>query len=72
MNSRIDYFNYELLDAKLVGSILKVATKQVHEKYAKLDGFPVPIFLPSGESGKSRKRWRKSDVIDWIERINDT
>lgn len=60
----------QLMDPPAIAALLCVKPRTVRDKYAKMDGFPDPIYLPAGEGGCSRKRWKKTDIMDWIERMN--
>lgn len=58
--------NDSLLDTEDVAAILKVTPRYVSESYVNAPGFPKPIYL-TGEGGrKSKPRWIRRDVIEWI------
>ncbi len=58
------------LDPKGIGDILGLAAKTIRDKIVREVGFPLPVYLPMGEKGCARKRWRRSEVVAWMERIN--
>jgi predicted DNA-binding transcriptional regulator AlpA len=62
--------SYQLLDTKMIADMLAYGNRTVRDKLVKRKDFPKPLYLPCGEAGCSRKRWKKSEVIEWLERIN--
>jgi len=59
------------LDTKGVGELLSVRPRTVAERYSKVKGFPEAIYLPAGDRGMARKRWRMSEIIQWMETTSD-
>ena len=55
-----------LLDALDIAALLKCSSRYVTEGYALTPGFPKPIRLVGPGGRRSHPRWRRSDVIDWI------
>lgn len=50
-----------------VADYLRVTVRQVTERYAMRPDFPKPVLLPSPTGAAPRKRWRKSEVLQWLE-----
>lgn len=57
-----------LLDTEDVAAMLKVTPRYVSESYVKAPGFPRPIYLTGADGRKSKPRWIRRDVIEWIGR----
>lgn len=57
-----------LLDAEDVGALLKCCPRQVTERYAKTKDFPKPVPLAVESGARSRPRWQRRDIAEWIER----
>lgn len=55
-----------LLDTEDVAAILKVTPRYVTESYVNAPGFPQPIYLTGVDGRKSKPRWIRRDVIEWI------
>lgn len=55
-----------LLDARDIGALLKCTPAYVTEAYARAPGFPQAIRLRGLDGRRSKPRWRRHDVIDWI------
>jgi len=55
-----------LLDAHDVGAMLKCASRYILEEYMKTLGFPKPLRLTGPEKRRSHPRWRRQDIMDWI------
>lgn len=55
-----------LLDTEDVAAMLKVSPRYVSESYVNAPGFPAPIYLTGSEGRKSKPRWMRRDVIEWI------
>ena len=55
-----------LLDTEDVAAMLKVSPRYVSEAYVNAPGFPQPIYLTVAEGHKSKPRWIRRDVIEWI------
>lgn len=56
-----------LLDAEDVGAILRCTARYVKESYALAPGFPKAIRLPGPNDQRSQPRWRRSQIMAWIE-----
>ncbi len=57
-----------LLEASDVGAMLKCDARYVTEQYAAAPGFPKALYLTGKGGRKSKPRWIRSDIVDWIER----
>lgn len=55
-----------LLDARDVGALLKCTPAYVTEDYVRAPGFPKAIRLTGPDGRHSKPRWRRCDIIDWI------
>ena len=51
-----------------VAECLSCSQEQVSSRYAPLPGFPKPIRLPSGGSGRGHARYKAAEVIAWVEK----
>jgi predicted DNA-binding transcriptional regulator AlpA len=56
-----------LLDASDVAALLKVSPRYITEQYALSDGFPRAIRLDGPDGRKSKPRWRRSDIMRWLD-----
>ena len=54
------------LSASSVAKMLDCSVRTVRERYSLTSGFPEPHYLPEGVKGRPAKRWKESDVIDWM------
>lgn len=57
-----------LLEAEDVGAMLKCDARYVTEQYAAAPGFPKALRLTGKGGRKSKPRWIRSDIVDWIEK----
>lgn len=57
-----------LLDAKDVGALLKCSAEYVTEQYAKAPGFPQALRLTGCGGRKSKPRWMRAEIMEWIQR----
>lgn len=55
-----------LLDAEDVAALLKCSARYVKGQYAISPGFPKALRLTGPDGRRSNPRWRRSDIIDWI------
>ena len=55
-----------LLDAEDVAAMLKVTPRYVTEQYAGAPGFPGAIRLTGPDGRRSKPRWQRSDIAQWI------
>jgi hypothetical protein len=55
-----------LLDSEDVGAILKCSPRYVREQFAIAPGFPKAIRLTGPEHRRGSPRWRRSDIMDWV------
>lgn len=55
-----------LLDAEDVAAILKCSPRYVTEQYAISQGFPKALRLTGPEGRRSKPRWKRSEIMDWI------
>ena len=56
-----------LLDAEDVAAILKCTAKYVTSQYAITPGFPGAIRLTGPGDRRSKPRWKRSDIMAWID-----
>lgn len=56
-----------LLDSEDVAAILKCAPRYVREQYAAAPGFPKAIRLTGADGRRGAPRWRRSDIMQWID-----
>lgn len=56
-----------LLDAEDVGAVLKCSARYVLEEYASAPGFPEAIRLTGPNGRRGKPRWRRSDVMTWVD-----
>ena len=56
-----------LLEARDVGALLKCTPEYVTEDYARAPGFPKAIRLTGPGGRRSKPRWRRRDITDWID-----
>lgn len=59
-----------LLDVQDVASLLKVSARYVSENYAQLPNFPKAIRLANATGNLGQPRYRRGDVIAWINAHN--
>ena len=59
----------ELWTAQQVGAYLQVSARQVAERYAFTPGFPKAVRLPSLTGARAIKRWPRSEILKWVERL---
>lgn len=55
-----------LLDAEDVGAYLKCSARYVQEEYVKAPGFPKAIRLTGPDKRTSNARWRRQDIVAWV------
>ena len=55
-----------LLDSEDVGAMLKCDARYVRETYIKAPGFPKPVRLTGPNGQRSQPRWKRQDMVDWI------
>ena len=67
----LDLHSDELLVASEIAAMLKVAPRQVSERYSMRPDFPKPIRLPS-DKGQGLKRWKRKDIMEWINTLQET
>lgn len=65
--SKVIPLDIALWSTKEIGEYLQRPAQSVRERIVVLPGFPAPIRLPSGESGRSFPRWKATEVIAWVE-----
>lgn len=56
-----------LLDSEDVGALLKCSARYVTEEYVMSPGFPKAIRLTGPEGRRSKPKWRRSAVMEWVE-----
>lgn len=56
-----------LLDAEDVAAILKCSPRYVTEQYVLATGFPKAIRLTGPEKRRSQPRWRRSEIMAWVD-----
>lgn len=56
-----------LLDAEDVAAMLKCSPRYVREQYACAPGFPKAIRLTGPNERRGSPRWRRSDIMKWID-----
>lgn len=56
-----------LLDAEDVAAILKCSPRYVTEQYVLAAGFPKAIRLTGPEKRRSQPRWRRSEIMAWVD-----
>lgn len=56
-----------LLDAKDVGALLKCTPRYVTEQFVLSPGFPPAIRLTGPEGRRSKPKWKRSDIMEWID-----
>jgi hypothetical protein len=55
-----------LLDAEDIAALLKVEPRYVRDNYALTKGFPAAIRLVNISGGKGHPRWRRCEIMKWI------
>lgn len=56
-----------LLDAEDVAAILKCSARYVTEQYTLSPGFPKPLRLTGPDGRRSKPRWKRSEVMAWVD-----
>jgi len=56
-----------LLNAEDVAALLKCSTGYVLEHYVHAPGFPYAIRLAGPNGRRGQPRWRRSEIMDWID-----
>jgi predicted DNA-binding transcriptional regulator AlpA len=56
-----------LLEAADVGAYLKCSARYVQEEYLKSPGFPKPLRLTGPEGRRGNARWRRRDIVAWVD-----
>jgi len=56
-----------LLSAEDVAALLKCSSSYVLEQYVHAPGFPCAIRLTGPNGRRSQPRWRRSEIMDWID-----
>jgi len=56
-----------LLSAEDVAALLKCSTGYVLEQYVHAPGFPASIRLSGPNGRRGQPRWRRSEIMDWID-----
>lgn len=56
-----------LLEAEDVGAMLRCSGRYVLEHYVPAPGFPKPLRLTGSEGRRSKPRWRRCDIVAWID-----
>lgn len=56
-----------LLDADDAGAILGVTGRYLREQLAAAPGFPRAVRLPLAGGGRAHPRWRRSDIMRWVD-----
>src|SRR5699024_7628103 len=57
-----------LLDAADVGALLGCSPRYVTEQYVLAPGFPTAIRLTGAGGRRGKPRWKRSDIMAWIDR----
>lgn len=61
-----------LMDASDVGVYLKVSARYVQEQYMLAPGFPKPIRLTGPDGRRGNARWRRQDIVRWVDSHTDS
>jgi len=56
-----------LLSAEDVAALLKCSPAYVREKFANAPRFPPAIRLAIAGGGRGHPRWRRSEIMEWID-----
>jgi len=56
-----------LLNSEDVAALLKCSTSYVLEQYVHAPGFPRAIRLSGPNGRKGQPRWRRSEIMEWID-----
>jgi len=56
-----------LLNAEDIAALLKCSTGYVLEHYVHAPGFPASIRLSGPNGWRGQPRWRRSEIMDWID-----
>lgn len=56
-----------LLDAEDVAAILKCSARYVTEQYVLATGFPKAIRLTGPDKRRSKPRWKRIEIMDWVD-----
>jgi len=56
-----------LLDTADVASFIKCEPRYVSEQFARAPGFPKAIHLPGPDGRRGKPRWRRSDILAWVQ-----
>lgn len=56
-----------LLDAADIAALIKCRPRYVTEHFAAAPGFPKAIRLTGPNGGRSQPRWRRSEVMAWVD-----
>lgn len=60
-----------LLDADDVAALLKVKVKNFQDNYSSVKSFPAPYRLVNASGQQGHRKWRRGDVIKWIDQHKD-
>lgn len=60
-----------LLDAEDVAAILKCSARYITEQYVLSPGFPQALRLTGPDGRRSKPRWKRSDIMEWIDAHRD-
>lgn len=60
-----------LLTAADIAAILGVCQRQVSDRYAMMPSFPKAIRLPTPTGKNAERRWKKSEVLEWIDGLRE-
>jgi len=61
-----------LLNAEDVAALLKCSTSYVLEQYVHAPGFPPSIRIVGPNGRRGHPRWRRSEIMDWIDLNQET
>lgn len=60
-----------LLDSEDVAALLRCTARYVTEQYVLVPGFPKAIRLTGPEGRRSKPRWQRSAIMEWVEAHKD-
>jgi len=60
-----------LLSAEDVAALLRCSPGYVREKFIHAPEFPVAIRLAGPEGKRGHPRWRRSEIMDWVDQQAD-
>ncbi|MCZ4281670.1 hypothetical protein O4H49_12845 [Kiloniella laminariae] len=61
----------EIWDLEDIADYLKLAVNSVARRVVTIEGFPIPVQLPTSEKG-GHKRWYANEVKQWVRRFKGT